>query len=88
METFRSRFCNGSGQTNVTMQDLDRFLAQLKWVKEQHSLSTTQKQDNKQSPEGQRQRSTTTHSILLLRDAIQAEHVPFTFDYLIFHAEC
>ncbi|KUL84866.1 hypothetical protein ZTR_08211 [Talaromyces verruculosus] len=29
-----------------------------------------------------------TDSILLLRDAIQAEHVPFTFDYLMFHEEC
>lgn len=85
METFRERFCHGSGQSNLTKQDLERILAESKWVNEKNSQRKGKK---RQSLEAHGQQSQAPDSLLLLRNAIQAEHVAFTFEYLVFHKDC
>ncbi|KAL1963061.1 hypothetical protein VTN77DRAFT_8707 [Rasamsonia byssochlamydoides] len=101
-QMFKARYCHGSGQTELTRQDLEKILAKSNWETEKWELEpkngapkpgddfvvlSRNEAAARKRWQDHRQLSA-TQLLESLRNALQGETLEFNFDYLMMHRFC
>lgn len=100
MRIFKDRYCLGTGQRNLTKEELDKILEASNWEViedsevEEGILEFGRKATARAKSESEKRRLTKsgrlemTDLLTNLRNALQAEMLEFAFPYFIFHEHC
>ncbi|KAJ1709241.1 hypothetical protein NYO67_8634 [Aspergillus flavus] len=96
-QTFRARYCDGSGQTEWTQADIEKVVSKSEWINNKNRLSEStqglslwwngrKQQASSCSREGDTHRQLNTIELLeRLQNALQGETLELSFPYLAFH---
>lgn len=94
-QVFKERFCNGSGQIDWTIEDVQKVVAQAEWddefVGDMFDLTLDRKAKEPEDAAKKRteiSKLSAKQLLRRLRNGLQGEAMEFSLDYLLLHRTC